>query len=55
MVEPIIGYAGYMRLLIATALVLLVVILGFIPLPEDKVVFLDVGQGDAILLQDGTQ
>jgi competence protein ComEC len=26
-----------------------------VPLPEQKVVFLDVGQGDAILLQDGTK
>ena len=35
--------------------VLLVVLLSFSKQPEDKVVFLDVGQGDAILLQSGTQ
>ncbi len=32
-----------------------VVLLGLAKGPEDKVVFLDVGQGDAILLQSGTQ
>jgi len=30
-------------------------LLAAVPGPEDKVVFLDVGQGDAILLQSGTQ
>ncbi|MEX2055093.1 MAG: hypothetical protein WD972_02830, partial [Candidatus Andersenbacteria bacterium] len=40
--------------LIALLLLVLSVLL-FVPLPQDKVVFLDVGQGDAILLQSGTQ
>lgn len=39
--------------LLATAL--LVTCLAGFPAPQDKVVFLDVGQGDAILLQQGTQ
>lgn len=34
--------------------VVLIAWLSFVPGPADKVVFLDVGQGDAILLQDGT-
>lgn len=32
----------------------LLALLSFVPGPAEKVVFLDVGQGDAILLQDGT-
>lgn len=37
----------------AAGLVLVIALL--MPSPEDKVVFMDVGQGDAILLQNGTQ
>ena len=37
------------------AVVVLLLALEFVPGPADKVVFLDVGQGDAILLQSGTQ
>jgi competence protein ComEC len=43
-----------MRLLVITAAVLAIFAISFIPQPEDKVVFLDVGQGDAILLQNST-
>ena len=43
------------RPLLAAALVASIIALQFIPPPTDKVVFLDVGQGDAILLQSGTQ
>lgn len=38
-----------------TFVLLLAGVLGLAEGPEDKVVFLDVGQGDAILLQSGTQ
>lgn len=40
---------------LVVGLLLLIVSLWQIGPPEDKVVFLDVGQGDAILLQSGTQ
>jgi competence protein ComEC len=36
-------------------LVIFIGLLGFIKQPEDKVVFLDVGQGDAILFQSGSK
>src|SRR3989344_3995238 len=42
-------------LLVNGAALLLIGVALIIPLPQDKVVFLDVGQGDAILLQDGTR
>lgn len=41
-------------LLPLSLLLLLIIILGFMAVPEDKVVFLDVGQGDAVLLQHQT-
>jgi competence protein ComEC len=37
------------------AVLLLIILFGLVKGPEDKVVFLDVGQGDAILLQSGTE
>lgn len=44
-----------MNLWLAAGSLLLIVFLIFLPQPEDKVVFLDVGQGDSILIEDGTQ
>lgn len=44
-----------MKSLLATGLLGLIVLTLLIPPPLDKVVFLDVGQGDAILIQKGTQ
>lgn len=43
-----------MRALVMLTLAIGVVALGLVADPQDKVVFLDVGQGDAILLQDGS-
>jgi len=43
------------RILVITLSLLLIVGAWFVRAPEDKVVFLDVGQGDSILLQDGTK
>lgn len=43
------------RLLLAAVLLTIIIGTSFVPVPEDKVVFLDVGQGDAILLQSGTK
>lgn len=43
-----------MRLVIVLGAVLLIAFAGLVPMPSDKVVFLDVGQGDAILLQHKT-
>lgn len=40
--------------LVATVALGFLVLTLLVPAPEQKVVFLDVGQGDAILLQDGT-
>lgn len=40
---------------VGLGLLLVLLLLGAVPQAEDKVVFLDVGQGAAILLQDGTQ
>jgi len=40
---------------LAAVLILLILSSAFFPFPVDKVAFLDVGQGDAILLQNGTQ
>lgn len=44
-----------MKKLLAIGLLGLIVVTLLIPQPEDKVVFLDVGQGDSILIQKGTQ
>lgn len=45
----------YMKGLVTVGALGLIVATLFIPQPQDKVVFLDVGQGDAILIQKGTQ
>jgi len=39
---------------LATGCLVVIILASFVDAPEDKVVFLDVGQGDSILLQDGT-
>ncbi len=44
-----------MKRLVAVGALVLIVVTLLIPPPEDKVVFLDVGQGDSILIQKGTQ
>jgi competence protein ComEC len=40
---------------VIAASLLVISVAGFVESPEQKVVFLDVGQGDAILVQDGTR
>jgi len=42
------------RLLAGAGLLGVIIILGLVSLPDEKVVFLNVGQGDATLLQSGT-
>src|SRR5687767_10397963 len=45
-----------MRYLLVIIICLALIILSFfLPAPTDKVVFLDIGQGDSIMLQSGTQ
>src|SRR5687768_14758076 len=45
-----------MKSLLAIIILLLIIVGGsLVPTPETKVVFLDIGQGDAILLQEGTK
>lgn len=44
-----------MKSLVAVGLLGLITVTLLVPQPEDKVVFLDVGQGDSILIQKGTQ
>lgn len=46
---------SYLRLLLVGTCTTLFLLGSLIPLPQDKIVFLDVGQGDAILLTSGTQ
>ena len=41
--------------LAVVGLVAVILLFGIVPMLDDKVVFLDVGQGDAILLQNGTR
>lgn len=43
------------RVMLVLVLFILLLFLGLVSNPQDKVVFLDVGQGDSFLLQDGVQ
>jgi len=40
---------------VSVGALLLIIIMLLMPQPSDKIVFLDIGQGDSILLQNGTQ
>lgn len=51
----VVYYETMLNLWVVGLLVALLLLLGMVEQPIDKVVFLDVGQGDAILLQDGTK
>jgi competence protein ComEC len=46
---------GSLYVFLAAGVVVLTFFISIVPLPGEKVVFLDVGQGDSILLQDNTQ